>query len=160
LGNTPLSAVHFLRELFSYAVTFIWAMRCPKTVLTARLLAMQSQLAAMCKQRIEQRRQPRPRFTRAFRVLWVVLSKCLEEWQDCAHLMQPTTVKKWHTRAFQLYWRRKSRSRPGRPPIAEEMQHLIAKLTGENRLWGAGQIRDTLLLLGYRPPCLDTIRST
>ena len=35
---------------------------------------------------------------------------------------------------------------------------MIAMLSRENRLWGAGQVRDTLLLLGYGPPCLDTIR--
>ena len=38
------------------------------------------------------------------------------------------------------------------------MRELIRKLSRENTLWGAGQIRDQLLLLHYDPPCEDTIR--
>ena len=151
------SILRFACEIAGYCFTFLGAMLCPKAVLAAKLLAAESQLA-ICKQRIEDKKAPRPRFSASFRVLWVVLSKVLAGWERWAHLMQPATVKRWHTRAFQLYWRRESRSRPGRPPIAGEMQQLIARLSTENRLWGAGQIRDTLLLLGHEPPCLDRIR--
>ncbi|MFH0793500.1 MAG: integrase core domain-containing protein [bacterium] len=70
--------------------------------------------------------------------------------------MQPATVKRWHTLAYRLIWRWKSR--PGREPIAREMQNLIRRLSRENVLWGAARIRDTLSLLGYDPPCEDTIR--
>ena len=35
----------------------------------------------------------------------------------------------FHTRAFKLYWRWKSRRRVGRPPIAQEMQELIRQLS-------------------------------
>jgi putative transposase len=90
--------------------------------------------------------------------LWVVLSKLLGGWEACAHLMQPATVKRWHTTAFRLFWRWKSRRRTGRPPISRAMQDLIGKLSRENPLWGAERIRDTLLLLNYDPPCDDTIR--
>jgi transposase InsO family protein len=38
------------------------------------------------------------------------------------------------------------------------MQDLIRRLSRENPLWGAGQIRDNLSLLHYDPPCEDTIR--
>jgi len=72
--------------------------------------------------------------------------------------MQPATVKKWHTTAFRLYWHRKSRNRTGRPPIPRQMQDLIRRLSRENALWSAERIRDTLLLLGYDPPCEDTVR--
>ena len=72
--------------------------------------------------------------------------------------MQPATVVKWHRTAFRLHWRRKSRGRPGRPPIPREMQGLIRKLSRENPLWSPDRIRDTLALLGYDPPHEDTIR--
>ena len=49
-------------------------------------------------------------------------------------------------------------SQPGRPAISKEMQALIRKLSGENPLWSAERIRDTLLLLGINSPCEDTIR--
>jgi transposase InsO family protein len=91
-------------------------------------------------------------------MLWVVLSKMLFGWERCTHLMQPATVKKWHTTAFRSFWRRISRRRFGRPPVEKRMQELIRKLSTENPLWSADRIRSTLLLLGYNPPCEDTIR--
>ncbi len=127
-------------EMFRYARMFLWAIFCPKTVLAARLLAVESQLAA-CKHQIGRR----PRFTASFRLLWVLLSKSLDKWEDFVHLMQPATVKKWHNTAFRYFWRWKSRRKGGRPPISKEMQDLIYKLSKENPLWSAERIRDTLL---------------
>ncbi len=90
----------FLRQILGYAVTLLWALLCPKAVLSARLLAVESQLAT-CKERIQEKKDPRPRFTPAFRVLWVILSKVMDRWEHLAQLMQPATVivlfhGKWH----------------------------------------------------------------
>ena len=120
-------------------------------------LAAESQLA-VCKRQIVERDRPRPRFTRAFRLLWVLLSRVWDEWHQVAHLMQPATVKRWHTTAFRLYWRRKSKGQVGRPAIPREMRDLIRRLSRENPLWSAERIGDTLRLLGCDPPCDDTIR--
>ncbi len=72
--------------------------------------------------------------------------------------MQPATVKRWYSTGFRLYWRWRSRDKPGRPTINREMQELIRKLSHENHLWSAERIRDTLLMLQFDPPCEDTIR--
>jgi len=56
-------------ELFRYTLMFLWAIFCPKVVLAATLLAVESQLAA-CKHEIASKKQPRPRFTPGFRLLW------------------------------------------------------------------------------------------
>jgi transposase InsO family protein len=144
-------------ELLGYLLRFVNAFFRSRTSLAARLLAAESQLG-MCTRRIEQKAQPKPRFTSGFRVLWVVLSKFWAPWQAAARLMQPETVKAWHTRAFKIYWPWKSRKKPGRPIISQEMQNLVRKLSSENPLWGVGQIRDHLLLLHHAPPCEDTIR--
>ena len=146
-----------VRETMGYALIFLWAIFCPKAVLAAKLLAVESQLA-VCKQQIASKKHPRPRFTAGFRLLWVVLSKSLDKWEDLVHLMQPATVRKWHTTTFRYFWRWKSRRKGGRPPISKEMQNLIYKLSKENPLWSAERIRDTLVLLQYDPPCDDTIR--
>ncbi len=119
------------RELFQYAVILLWSIFSPKAVLAAKLLAVESQLA-VCKQQIASKKHPRPRFTAGFRLLWVVLSKSLDKWEDLVHLMQPATVRKWHTTAFRYFWRWKSRRKGGRPPISKEMQDLIYKLSKEN----------------------------
>ena len=107
-------------EMFRYALMFLWAIFCPKAVLAARLLAAESQLA-VCRHGIASKRRTRPRFTPGFRLLWVVLSKSLDRWEDLAYLMQPATVKKWHTVAFRRFWRWKSCRKGGRPPITSQV---------------------------------------
>ena len=144
-------------ELVRYALIFLRAILCPKAVLAVRLLAAESQLTAY-KHGIASKKQPRPRFTPGFRLLWVLLSKFLDRWEDLVYLMQPATVKKWHTLAFRRFWRWKSCRKGGRPPISVELQDLIYQMSKENLLWSAERIRDTLILLRYDPPCEDTIR--
>jgi transposase InsO family protein len=112
----------------------------------------------MCKNRIDLKKDSNPRFTPAFRLLWVVLSRLLDGWEELAQLLQPATVKKWHTSAFKFYWRWKSRKKMGRPAVSKGMQDLIRQRSSENSLWGAGRIRDTLLLLRYDPPCEESVR--
>jgi putative transposase len=140
-----------LCEVARYALRFVWALLAPKAMLAARVLAAESQLAIELNRSgggKRQRRQFPP-----FRLLCVALSKVLERWEDLAHLMKPETVKRWHTKAFRLFWR----SRPGRPPVSSEMQQLIRRISRENPLWGPDRIRDTLFLLGYDAPCTQTI---
>jgi len=144
-------------ELVCYLLRFTSMFLQTRASLAAQLVAAESQLA-VCKRRIEQKQHPRPRFTTGFRLLWIILSKLWAPWQAAAQLMQPATVKKWHTRAFKMYWTWKSRRKAGRPPISQEMRDLIRKLSRENPLWGAEVICLTLLNLLYDPPCEDTIR--
>jgi transposase InsO family protein len=146
-----------LRQVVGYTYTFVSALLCCRATLAARVLAAESQLAA-CKRRIETKDRPRPRFTQAFRLLWVLLSRARDQWHQVARLMQPATVKRWHTTAFRLYWHRKSRGRSGRPPLRKEIRDLIRQLSRENPLWSAERIGDTLQLLGCDPPSSDTIR--
>ena len=127
------NALCCIRQLLSYTLTFLWALISPKAVVAARLLAAESQLAAG-RHRIMQKKAPWPRFTHAFRFLWVLFSKVLVGWQNYAHVMQPATVKRWHTMAFKYCWRWKSCKKNGRPPIPKDMQDLIQKLSMENFL--------------------------
>jgi len=103
-------------ELLRYALTFLRSILCSRAVQAARLLAVESQFAA-CRQRIDSKKRRQPRFTESFRLLWVVLSKFLDEWEDLACLMQPATVKRWYSTALRYFWRWKSRRKSGRPPI-------------------------------------------
>ena len=70
-------------EILAYALTFVSVLVLPKVALAGRLLAAESQLT-VCARRIREKKDPRPRFTPGFRVLWVVLSKFLETWRSCA----------------------------------------------------------------------------
>jgi hypothetical protein len=119
-------------QLAGYAIRFGWALLLPRALLAARLVAVESQLAVELSGSDGARK--RHQFSAAFRLLWVALSKLLDGWEGLAHLMKPETVKHWHTTAFALFWR--WRSRQGRPPLSSEMQQLIRQMSRENPLWG------------------------
>ena len=55
-----------------------------------------------------------------------------------------------HHRAWRAWWRRKSRSRGGRPRIDRTLAGLIRRMSAENPLWGAPRIHGELLKLGFR----------
>jgi len=74
------SAVRRIRQVSEYVLTFLWALLSPKAVLAARLLAAESQLA-VCRDRIQQKKDRGLRFSAGFRLLRVVLSKCLGRWE-------------------------------------------------------------------------------
>jgi putative transposase len=146
----------FVWHLAGYAVAYVFLLLKPKASLAAEVLALRSQLA-LCKNDIDNGKARKPRFTHAFRVLWVVLSVLLSGWKGLVALMQPATVIRWHKTAFRLWWRWKSR--PGRPRIPRRMQALIRRISTENPLWGAERIREELVKLGFdEAPCEDTVR--
>ena len=67
---------------------------------------------------------------------------------DALAIVRPDTVIRWHRAGFRLYWRWKSRCRPGRPTISLEIRRLIRQMSIENPLWGAPRIHGELLKLG------------
>jgi putative transposase len=135
-----------LCEIACYACRFAWTLMLPRARLVGRVLAAESQLAIELDR--TGGRKHRRQFTPAFRLLRVALSKLLDGWEGLAHLMKPQTVTRWHRRAFPLLWR--WRSRLGRPPLPDEMQQLIRRLSRENPLWGPDRIRDVLGGLHHR----------
>jgi len=63
-------------------------------------------------------------------------------------IVKPETVVRWHRGGFRLYWRWKSRSRGGRPPIPVGIRRLVREMSLANPLWGAPRIHAELLKLG------------
>jgi len=64
-------------------------------------------------------------------------------------IIRPETLIRWHRAGFRGYWRWKSRSLGGRPPIGTELRALIQRMSQENPLWGAPRIHGELLKLGF-----------
>jgi transposase InsO family protein len=152
----PSTLIWNCRILMSFALTYVSTLFSPRLRVAARLLAAESQLAVL-KHRIDQEIEPKPRFSPAFRLLWMLLCRFWPDWRDAAHLMKPATVVKWHRQGFRLFWRWKT-SKRGRPNIDKDMRQLIRQLSNENELWSAERIHDHLVLLGFNPPHPDTIR--
>ncbi len=107
------------------------------------VLALRQQVAVLKRQR------PRPTLTRWDRLFWTGLRYMWPRWTNVLLVVKPETVIRWHRAGFRLYWRWRSRARPGRPPITEEMQTLIGRLATENSTWGAPRIHGELLKLGF-----------
>ncbi|HEX8882380.1 MAG TPA: helix-turn-helix domain-containing protein, partial [Candidatus Acidoferrum sp.] len=152
-----LESLEFSWQLVRYALIFVSAFFRQRTSLGCEMVAIRSQLT-FYEESIRQKRQPRPRFHQAFRLLWVLLSSVWTGWKSAAELMKPKTVLKWHEHAFLIWWRWKSRRNGGRPTISQEMRGLIRRLSRENYLWSPETIHGHLVLLGFDPPCPDTIR--
>jgi putative transposase len=90
-----------------------------------------------------------PKIEDSDRIVWIMLRRLLTEWKDALIFVKPDTVVRWHRKGFKYYWRRMSRSTPGRPPIGMGIVLLIRRMSEENVTWGAPRIRDELALLGH-----------
>jgi hypothetical protein len=63
--------------------------------------------------------------------------------------VKPETLVRWHRLGFRAFWRWKSGSVGGRPPVDKELRGLILRMAAENPLWGAPRIHGELLKLGF-----------
>lgn len=124
-------------------VILLRAFLLPRAALAAEILALRHQLGIL------QRSVRRPRLRQRDRILWAWLSQFWSGWRSCLMIVKPETVIRWHRQSFRLYWRWRSRKKPGRPRIDAEIRQLIRQMSRENALWGAPRIQSELALLGY-----------
>ena len=118
------------------------------------LFASRAQLAAenvMLRQQliVLRRSIPRPKLRRTDRVLLCWLSRLWSGWKSALLIVQPDTVVRWHRQGFRLYWRWKSRKKPGRPKVDRAIRDLIRRMCRANPTWGVPRILSELLLLGH-----------
>ena len=91
---------------------------------------------------------PPRRVDAATRVSLALLAR-LFDWRSSLVVVKPATMIRWQRAGWRLFWR--PRSRPGRPPIPEELRALIRRMANQNHLWGEERIANELLVkLGIR----------
>jgi putative transposase len=113
--------------------------------LLAENLMLRHQLAVL------QRSAGRPELRPTDRLLWAVGLRRLPGWKKCLMIVQPETVARWHRMGFKLFWRWRSSSRSGgRPPLPDDVRHLIIRMAMENFTWGSRRIQGELLKVGHR----------
>ena len=114
-------------------------------------LALRQQLA------VATRSHQRPRLRSRDRFVWVMLSRLWKGWRSALVTVKPDTVVGWHRKGFKLYWRWRSRKRPGPPPIDPKITALIRRMAEANPLWGAPRATQGAPLQRHRAPdrCLD-----
>jgi len=125
------------------AAAFLKASFSSRSCLVAENLVLRQQLVVL------QRTSKRLRLRKRDRIFWVWLSRLWRGWQSALLIVQPETVVRWHRQGFRLYWRWKSRSRPGRPKIGAQIRNLIRRMSTDSPTWGAPRILSELYLLGY-----------
>jgi len=90
----------------------------------------------------------RPRLRNSDRVIFVWFYRLFPCLLDAAVIFKPETLLRWHRGGFRLFWRWKSRRRPGRPAVSSEIRGLVRQMSRENPLWSAPRIHGELLKLG------------
>ena len=105
----------------------------------------------MLRQQINVLRRTAPkglRFSTIDRLVLATACRSFPKAYNALAIVRPDTVIRWHCAGFRMYWRWKSRCRPGRPTISLEIRRLIRQMSIENPLWGAPRIHGELLKLG------------
>ena len=77
------------------------------------------------------RQHPRPRLQPKDRALLAALSRLLPRARWSVFLVRPETLLRWHRRMVRRRWTYPTASN-GRPPISDEVQHLVVRLAREN----------------------------
>jgi len=114
-----------------------------RTALVAENLFLRKQLAFYREHEI------RPRWLTNAARLWLVLWSRFFDWKSALVVVKPATLIGWHRRAFELFW--KWKSRPGRRRIPPNLRQLIVQMVRENSTWGEERIAHELWLkLGIR----------
>jgi len=125
-------------DLLSQMVRFLGLMADSKASLAAEVLFLRKQLA------FYQERKVKPhRFNDAARISLLLLAK-LFDWKNALVNVKPETFIGWHNKAFQLFWRWKSRG--GRPRLPRNIRQLIAEMATNNPTWGQERVANELSL--------------
>src|SRR5499433_1103207 len=147
-----LESLEFGCQAIRYALILVSAFFRQRASLGCEMVAMRSQLT-FYKESIRQKRQPRPRFNPAFRLLWVLLSRVWSGWKSAAELMKPKTVLQWHEHAFLQWWqleisteRGPSNHPPGNASVDPTFKPRECPVECRNHPWtfGATRFRSTL----------------
>src|SRR5664280_1602397 len=115
-----------------------------KTRLEAENAALRHQLIVL-----RRKVKGRAHLTNNDRWFFILMYRWFPSILEVLVIIRPETLVHWHRAGFRRYWRWKSRSPEGRPPIETELRALIRRMSAENPLWGAPRIHGELLKLGF-----------
>src|ERR1700688_2167537 len=147
---TGRTSLFILRRLFSIAFDLFQeflrlgrGLLRSRTALAAENLFLRKQLA------FYQERTVKPRRLNDSARLSLLLWSRWFDWRNALVVVKPETLISWHKRAFQIFWRWKSRG--GRPQIPRTLRALIAEMVRQNPTWGEARVASELALkLGIR----------
>ena len=112
----------------------------PRAALEAEILVLRQQIIVL-----RRGRPSRVPFLAVDRMVLGWVCQLFPKTREALAIVRPDTVVRWHRAGFRLFWRWKSRSRPGRPGVPAEIRQLIRQMSVANPLWGAPRIHGELL---------------
>ena len=130
--------------LFCFVLAVLASPLKSKSLLAAENAVLRHQLTVL-----KRRLKGRARLTNSDRWFLVQVYRWFPSILTAVTIVRPETLVRWHRAGFRLYWRWKSNSRGGRPPIENELRALIRQMSTENQLWGAPRIHGEMLKLGF-----------
>src|ERR1700686_565246 len=130
--------------LILLAMNLLGALFKSKSRLEAENAALRQQLVVL-----RRKVHGRVRLTRSDRLFFLQLYRWFPSILKVITIVRPGTLVRWHRAGFRCYWRWKSRSMGGRPPIGAELRALIRRMSRENPIWGAPRIHGEVLKLGF-----------
>ena len=130
--------------LFCFVLAVLASPLKSKSLLAAENAVLRHQLTVL-----KRRLKGRARLTNSDRWFLVQVYRWFPSILTAVTIVRPETLVRWHRAGFRRYWRWKSNSRGGRPPIENELRALIRQMSTENQLWGAPRIHGELLKLGF-----------
>ncbi|MGA8292985.1 MAG: integrase core domain-containing protein, partial [Rhodoplanes sp.] len=133
-----------MTALIFLALNLLAALVKSKSRLEAENAALRQQLIVL-----QRKLRGRVRFSNGDRLFFVQLYRWFPSILKAMLIIRPETLIRWHRAGFRGYWRWKSCSLGGRPPIGTELRALIQRMSQENPLWGAPRIHGELLKLGF-----------
>jgi putative transposase len=131
-------SISIIFALLGEALRFGRGLIRPMPSLVAENLFLRKQLAFYRERNVRPRR-----LTDAVRLSLLLLSRWFD-WRNALVAVKPETFIGWHRRAFQLFWRWKSRG--GRPRLPRNIRTLIAEMARENPTWGEARVASELSL--------------
>ena len=130
--------------LFCFLLTLFASPFKSKARLEAENAVLRHQLAVL-----QRKVRGRIQFTNGDRLFLIQLYRWFPSVLKAITIIRPETIVRWHRAGFRRYWRWKSRSFGGRPPIDADVRALIRRMSVDNPLWGAPRIHGELLKLGF-----------
>ena len=114
-----------------------------RAALEAEILVLRQQIIVLRRGRVA--RLP---FSAADRFALGWVCRLFPNTLDALAIIRPETVMRWHRAGFRSYWGWKSKRRPGRPAVLDEIRQLIRDISIANPLWGAPRVHGELLKIG------------
>lgn len=144
IGRASRKLSLMLRILRVIMATFCEILRSRRDLLLENL-ALRQQLAILAKKR------PQSRLSSTDKLFWIVLRRLWPGWRRALLIVEPSTVIRWNSKGFKLYWKWISRHRVhlGRKPVSKELRELIFRMVAENPTWGAPRIHGEMTMLGF-----------